>query len=754
MPRWLRRLLPYLEYRYFRYIARTFSFGPPIFGGLILLLLWLPDQMSQVYLSVIEAADYGRGLLGLAFLMLLSALLFCWHLFLATPRIDAVYVEFPDIRFDHRLIALRDAKAFGCATLPLAGLVLGLIKLGLGTENLCKNYSLALEALQLETPSGCVSFDGYTIFTIKIAVAAALVVVAAMILWTLLLPYLERSTRGRKWVVGISAAIALLAGFGPVIGHGPIARDLVVTVAWWLGPLVAVLAVLVSAATVLMALSWFSERTHFPFTAVLFLTAIVMGTFGIRQNITSQATQEANAGGASISNNSNPLWPQFKDWLDRRNDRQAFADRPYPVFIVAAQGGGIYAASAALNFLSALQDACPAFAEHIFAISGVSGGAVGATIFHGFISEERSPDSSDCPHASTRLAANAERVVLSDHLSPVVALVLPDLLRELMPGSADDWDRAAALEHSLVCAFKNRSSQALLPWCNSHFIQSELDRPFDEHWRNAQGPALVLNTTWVETGFRAAFAPSGMQLHAAGDGTLYAFSDFHQDATVNLIQAAVASARFPLIAPAWPYPQSNGHLWNFVDGGYADNSGATTALEIYKSLDKSLQGSADLRSRIDLRLIVLTDAAADPQLSKINGRGFNDTLAPITALLNVRSQLASRAVTQATSFMSEIAGQAGDSKILLVKLEQRAFRLPLGWEISHAENDVVKFMLGRADICERSANVHASDSVAKTIVDNSCVRRKIELLLSGQKADADHAVPAPENGSVTQTLRH
>ncbi len=59
----------------------------------------------------------------------------------------------------------------------------------------------------------------------------------------------------------------------------------------------------------------------------------------------------------------------------------AGANQPYAVYVMAAEGGGIYAASAAAMLLARLQDASPRFAEHVFAISGVSGGAIGSTVF-------------------------------------------------------------------------------------------------------------------------------------------------------------------------------------------------------------------------------------------------------------------------------------------------------------------------------------------------------------------------------------
>ena len=71
----------------------------------------------------------------------------------------------------------------------------------------------------------------------------------------------------------------------------------------------------------------------------------------------------------------------FRDWFRQRPDRDRFAGRRYPVYVVAAEGGGIYAALHAASALGGLQDRCPAFADHLFAISSVSGGSLGAATF-------------------------------------------------------------------------------------------------------------------------------------------------------------------------------------------------------------------------------------------------------------------------------------------------------------------------------------------------------------------------------------
>ncbi|MBB4375109.1 hypothetical protein GGD63_007953 [Bradyrhizobium sp. cir1] len=70
----------------------------------------------------------------------------------------------------------------------------------------------------------------------------------------------------------------------------------------------------------------------------------------------------------------------FREWL-LQQPRLEEAKRigEYPIFIVAAQGGGIYVANNATRFLARLQDLCPAFRQHLFAIN--DRGSVGSAIF-------------------------------------------------------------------------------------------------------------------------------------------------------------------------------------------------------------------------------------------------------------------------------------------------------------------------------------------------------------------------------------
>src|SRR5262249_15240194 len=78
----------------------------------------------------------------------------------------------------------------------------------------------------------------------------------------------------------------------------------------------------------------------------------------------------------------------FDHWLHPRQrtwSGKTTGVGPYPVYVIAARGGGIYAAAHTASLLSTLADLYPTFVDHIFAISAVSGGSLGAGIFSALV---------------------------------------------------------------------------------------------------------------------------------------------------------------------------------------------------------------------------------------------------------------------------------------------------------------------------------------------------------------------------------
>jgi hypothetical protein len=430
------------------------------------------------------------------------------------------------------------------------------------------------------------------------------------------------------------------------------------------------------------------------------------------------------------------LQAQFHSWLQRTKlaavssggsadagtpaacaSRYSGTSDPYPVYIIAAAGGGIYAASAASMFLARLQDYDPCFAQHVFALSAVSGGAIGATIFQAVAQSPLSataataasvptnrgclPPDADAGQTGTDQLLEREvcAVIQDDHFSPLVASIFPELLGFTRSGRAQE----------LVQSFDNSVRQ------RNPGAAKVLDERFDDfaaHWSDSGTPAPVLNTTWVETGYRAAFAP--FPLHAI-DGSLYSFADKNMpdDTNLTVLGAAVVSARFPAVLPPYSLLIGTGsskassaggsERWNFVDGGYSDTSGAATALALYDALKPAAKAA-----NVVLRVILLT--SSDPRLepNAIDGTAFADTLGPIDAMLSVRDGLGNEAVARACdgilgaslahadsseSRCEDLTGKP-DSPFQIVGIEDATYGLSLGWKISQTTFGVVSWMLG------------------------------------------------------------
>jgi hypothetical protein len=120
--------------------------------------------------------------------------------------------------------------------------------------------------------------------------------------------------------------------------------------------------------------------------------------------------------------------------------------------VVATAGGGIRAAYWTATVLGELHDCIPELDDHLFAVSGVSGGSVGATVYRNVIAGVSDPPTCENPdtHAPLSGARTCTQEVLEgDFLGPAVtALLYPDTLQRFIPGV---WlpDRAEALEDKL-----------------------------------------------------------------------------------------------------------------------------------------------------------------------------------------------------------------------------------------------------------------------------------------------------------------
>jgi hypothetical protein len=351
--------------------------------------------------------------------------------------------------------------------------------------------------------------------------------------------------------------------------------------------------------------------------------------------------------------------------------RAGHSDQPW--FFVATEGGGIRAAFWTVTVLGALEQQSPGFSHHLYGISSVSGGSVGAGMFVATL-------------ASGRTGTDAKRVVREamsvDSLGPVLGKGLfSDSLQRYLPFSCPQLDRGIALEQSWTQSFLDAASQ------------DQLSRGFNSMYAPEASvgplPRLFLNSTWVESGKRVVISYPSLDGSRDGRGpTLATALDFERElGTPTLAQAMHLSARFTLVSPAakMSRPNAPAETWgHLVDGGYFENSGAATALDVLNVL--APPGSHNPPFVIVIRFD--SGPVYDAPIGWVP-----ELLSPIQTILKTRDARADEALAGLKTY-------ANGRYVEFLLNAQQDIPLPLGWVLSEQAR------------AEMEAEIHARDAYA------------------------------------------
>ncbi len=192
-----------------------------------------------------------------------------------------------------------------------------------------------------------------------------------------------------------------------------------------------------------------------------------------------------------------PVCAFARQWLTARRDEIMSSKEPYPVYLVAAAGGGIRAAYWTAGLLAFRQDNDPSFAHHAFALSGVSGGSLGSVVFAGLLHEQQEAGGgtfASCggTFIEQKLTSCATAILAGDFLAPTLgAMLYPDLVQRFLPVALPGMDRAQALER----AWESRWTKIMHgTWLGSSYESVTHPDPASDM------PLLFLNTTSVEDG--------------------------------------------------------------------------------------------------------------------------------------------------------------------------------------------------------------------------------------------------------------
>ncbi len=417
------------------------------------------------------------------------------------------------------------------------------------------------------------------------------------------------------------------------------------------------------------------ERTG-AWAIVLFIAYLaVLGAFKQFREVPQNGLSDATAGTAQNVGGQRPQAVaagagQFERWLGAR---QSASEKPFPVFIVAASGGGLRAAMRTAYFLEHLRLHCPAATRHILAISAVSGGAFGALIHAAhmkFLQEQGAllPSSQPAPHCRLGLE---ERLMVEEKEqqkreqkadSPLLdtffqteiipsivgAGLFSDLFQRMVPPRLlPAIDRSKAFKEAFADSWRNavdtvrKQAEPVNRGGDAGMCSARdfLDCASDRYWSSdAALPLLVFNATSATNGRPIILSNidadllEGLNfvepplLPKLGESVLADAQSSGANFRFSLISGASASAGFPIALPATVFEDVGGRRHMLVDGGYFDNSGLATALTIRQNIAARL--SQQTAGAVRIVLIYLHATQLEKQLCE-NIRAIGSASAPI-----------------------------------------------------------------------------------------------------------------------------
>jgi hypothetical protein len=409
------------------------------------------------------------------------------------------------------------------------------------------------------------------------------------------------------------------------------------------GPIALILG---AGSFVVWASTWpiyMAQKWRFPLCSALFVWASLLvvlrsnDNHGVRLSAAHLSSQDPPSdlhyGGVFAATDDLNTYSQ-RWWHDRADG----ADCNGRVFFVSSEGGGIRAAIWTAKVLSQLDlQTTGKFSRCVLAMSGVSGGSLGLASVVAAMQAE--------PANVQRRSQLLNDFLSKDFLTPILgSLFGNDLAQRFFPGRLT-IDRGETLERAWESAWR-ASTLAVLGQS-----QNQFELPYAHLYQASLTlPLLFLNSTVVASGGRFIQQPFvcakdfDLQFPGAKNSLDWLPNETPLSSVVH------NSARFTFVSPAGTVrTRDKGGdvrlLGQLVDGGYFENSGVTTLLDMLNASAVGL-GNAKIvvvhisndefvRPFVAQALDVCPRPPATDAIKKIPEE-FGEVRAPILALMHTR----------------------------------------------------------------------------------------------------------------------
>jgi hypothetical protein len=347
-----------------------------------------------------------------------------------------------------------------------------------------------------------------------------------------------------------------------------------------------------------------SVRSGVNWHVLIFLFALLLGSKETHYVRMSEQSKDR----VNIYKQRQGMIDYFNNWIkdSARGNLIDSSSKSYNVYFVLANGGASRSGYWTAAVLGKLEDATRGtkgwFSQHLFCLSGASGGSVGNATFFAMLDSSRKLTLQNKPTAS--FTKGASTYLGNDFLSYTLARMLgPDYFKYIFHFT---WaDRAGALENSLE-DIKSPDTSLLLPNMKTS-VASVLALKQQQY----KLPIFCINVTRMQDGNPGVV--SNVKLDSLNfNNRVDVLELMPDDKDISLGTAAILGARFPYVSPAGRIDEEitkdslRPHY--FVDGGYFDNSGAGIVQEMIRLINNYVRTSNDpvIKSRAaKLRYVIL-----------------------------------------------------------------------------------------------------------------------------------------------------
>lgn len=352
-----------------------------------------------------------------------------------------------------------------------------------------------------------------------------------------------------------------------------------------------------------------------------------------------------------------------------------------PVIFICAEGGALRTGAYTSLVLSYLQDTLSNntgidFKNYIYAYSGVSGGSLGISFFNA-IAYLNQP--SDIKQDSFVKAT--KDFYKTDFLAPVVGkMFYGEILNLFYPVYIKKFDRAAALEEG----WEEGYLDVVKAGSRNYFSGDFLNIYHSGH----KYPALFINTTEVETGRQCWIS------NVQPDNTMYFNKDrdllnYKLRGGINYSTGINFSTRFPLISPAAMVKQSESQKYHYVDGGYVENTGAATMVEVLTALRRNMD-SLSHAYKVIIRPYVFVLRFSEDNNGSFQNINFGNE---ITEILNGLYNTRAGRVDMAVSDLQRLVQDSLRGQVIPLRLAATSSEVPMNWMFSETSiNNLLGFV--------------------------------------------------------------